>query len=86
MTSCLMTRKGKTMISMGMKKDLLDLTLAVLVTMVVIPTSQVVDLGKVDSHPGLGNGKIWVDKEEDQDHFHFLLVAPAAARVHLVLV
>lgn len=70
---------------MGMRKELLDLTLVVLATMVDIHTSQVEGLGKVDSHSGQGNGKIWVDKEEGRDHFHFLLVVPAAARVLLDL-
>ena len=72
------------MISMEMRRALLDLILAILDSMVDIPTSQVVDQGRVVLHSGLVIGKIWVDKE-GQNHFHFLLVVQAA-RAHLVLV
>lgn len=57
------------MISMVMRRELLDLTLVAQVIMVDIPTSRMVDLGEV---------------EENQDLFHFLLVVLAGDHLNLV--
>lgn len=74
MTFCLMRRRGRTMTYMEMRKELLDLTLAVLEIMVDIHTSQVVDQDKV----GLTSVQVvWVDKEV-QGHSLFPLVVLAA--------
>ncbi|KAL0309992.1 UNVERIFIED_CONTAM: DnaJ protein ERDJ3A [Sesamum radiatum] len=58
-----MSRRGRTMISMGMKKVVLDLMQAALERTMGIPTSLVVDQDKVDLISGQVNGKIRVDKQ-----------------------
>ena len=78
-----MKRKGKIMTFMEMRREILDLMLAILGTRVDIVISQMVGRGKIVTPSGQVTGRIW-ETREIPAHFHFPLVVPVL-RVHLVL-